>query len=187
MSGLFNKLNKGSTQLAMGALVVALAGGFVLSAHAAPAGGMQPMGMMGAGPMGGPMGDHAGGSMFGGPFGGRMLDAVNATAEQRSQIKSIMDTARTELKSQRDAGRTVRDQMRQAFTQPTVDANVVESLRKQLLAQHDAASKRMMQAMLDVSRVLTPEQRSQLAALMAQRQGMMERHRAERDSLNRPK
>jgi Spy/CpxP family protein refolding chaperone len=38
----------------------------------------------------------------------------------------------------------------------------------------------MLQAMLDVSRVLTPEQRKQLAERMQQRRTMMERHRGER-------
>ena len=49
-----------------------------------------------------------------------------------------------------------------------------------MMAQHDQASKRMLQAMLDISRVLTPEQRQQLAAKMKQRHEMMERHMKER-------
>ena len=35
--------------------------------------------------------------------------------------------------------------------------------RQQMLQLHDQASKRMTQAMVDVSRVLTPEQRKQIA------------------------
>jgi Spy/CpxP family protein refolding chaperone len=42
----------------------------------------------------------------------------------------------------------------------------------------------MMQAMLDVSRVLTPEQRKQLAERMQQRRSMMERHMNERRALD---
>ena len=41
----------------------------------------------------------------------------------------------------------------------------------------------MMQAMLDVSRVLTPEQRKQMADRMAQRRDMMRRHMQERQSI----
>ena len=41
----------------------------------------------------------------------------------------------------------------------------------------------MMQAMLDVGRVLTPEQRKQMADRMAQRGDMMQRHLQERQSL----
>ena len=52
-----------------------------------------------------------------------------------------------------------------------------------MLSRHDQASKRMMQAMLDVSRVLTPEQRQQLAQQMKQRRDLMERHMRERRQL----
>jgi Spy/CpxP family protein refolding chaperone len=55
-----------------------------------------------------------------------------------------------------------------------------------MLAQHDQASKRKMQVMLDVSRVLTPEQRKTLADRMAKRRAMMERHHSERQALDRP-
>ena len=70
------------------------------------------------------------------------------------------------------------------FTQPTVDARAAEALRQQMLAQHDQASQRMLQTMLDVSRVLTPEQRKTLSDRMQQRRSMMERHRHERQSLD---
>jgi Spy/CpxP family protein refolding chaperone len=92
-----------------------------------------------------------------------------------------------DLRAQREAGRDLRQQMMQAFTQPTVDANTVEALRQKMLAQHDQASRRMMQAMLDVSRVLTPEQRTQLAQHMQQRGEMMRRHMEERRQLDAPK
>jgi Spy/CpxP family protein refolding chaperone len=73
--------------------------------------------------------------------------------------------------------------MQALFTQPTVDARAVEALRQQLLANHEQVSRRMTQAMLDASRVLSPEQRKQMAERMDQRRSMMQRHRAERDSL----
>jgi periplasmic protein CpxP/Spy len=128
-----------------------------------------------AAPHGGP-----GPMMFGGPGMGRMLDQVNASAEQRAQIEQIMKAARSDLKAQQEAGRALREQSMQLFSQPTVDANAAEALRQQMLAQHDRASQRMMQAMLEVSRVLTPEQRQQIAEQMRQRaDGMKDRQRGE--------
>ena len=53
------------------------------------------------------------------------------------------------------------------FAQPTVDAAALEALRQKQMAMHDAASKRMMQAMLDVAQVLTPEQRKKADELKA--------------------
>jgi Spy/CpxP family protein refolding chaperone len=157
--------NRSATRLLSAGLFVALAGTAMLSAEASPmdGGGHRH----GSGMMGGPM--------MGGKHSARMLDAVGATAEQKAQIKQIMDAAHTELKAQRDAGRGLHDQMRQLFTQPTVDARAVETLRQQMLAQHDQASKRMMQAMLDGSRVLTPEQRAKMADMAGQRRAMMDR------------
>lgn len=111
---------------------------------------------------------------------GRMLDAVNATAEQRAQIKQITDAARADMKAQYGTGRKLREDGAALFAQPTVDARAAEALRQQMLAQHDQASKRQLQTMLDISRVLTPEQRKTLAERMTQRRSMMERQRAER-------
>lgn len=135
--------------------------------------------------MPGAHGMHGGGMgmMKGGGMSERMLDAVNATPEQRAQIRQIMDAARKDLRAQHEGGRAMQEQAAQIFAQPNVDARAAETLRQQMVARHDAASKRMMQAMLDASRVLTPEQRKTLAERMAQRRSMMERHRSERESL----
>lgn len=135
-----------------------------------------------------PPGGHAGHGgpgapgmmMLGGPGLGRMLDQVNATADQRAQIEQIMKAARTDLQAQHEAGRGLREQALQIFTQPTVDATAAEALRQQMLAQHDRASQRSMQAMLEVSRVLTAEQRQQLAEQMKKRADAMKSQRPDR-------
>lgn len=181
-------------KLLFGTGVVAAAASLVQPALAHGSMGMRgdgPMGGMGemAGGMGGGMGGGMRGGhgmpMMGGRHGERMLDSVGASAEQKTQLRQIMDTARNDLKPLREAGRSLHQQMQALFAQPNVDANAVEALRQKLQANHEQASKRMTQAMLDASRVLTPEQRKQMADRMAQRRGMMERHRAERQSLER--
>jgi Spy/CpxP family protein refolding chaperone len=148
---------------------------------------MGPGAMMGQGPMAGP-GGHGGpgGGMFGGMMT-RMLDRVNATPEQRAQIQQIMQNQANEMRAQREAGLALRQQAMALFAQPTVDANAVEALRQKQLAVHDAASKRMTTAMLEISRVLTPEQRKQMADHMTQRSEMMQRHQRERRSIDAPK
>jgi protein CpxP len=115
--------------------------------------------------------------------GPRMLDAVGASDEQKAQIRQIMLAARKDLHSMRESGRALREQARTLFAQPTVDANAVEALRQQMMAQADQASKRMTQALIDASRVLTPEQRQQIADRMAKRRALFERQRAEREAL----
>jgi|CXWL01.1.fsa_nt_gi Spy/CpxP family protein refolding chaperone len=160
-------------------LVVAVAGGMAQVAIAAPHDGPGPGGHAG---MGGGMGGMA---MAAPQHIVRLLDSVGATAEQRTQIKQIMQAAHTELAAQRQAGRALHEQSRALFAQPTVDARAAEALRVQMVAQHEQASKRMLQAMLDVSRVLTPEQRKAMADRMGQRRTMMDRHRAEREAMEK--
>jgi Spy/CpxP family protein refolding chaperone len=166
----FNPL-RASHRLAAAVVLVALAGAFGMAAAEA-----MPMG--GRGGPGGPIG------ML---MSERALDRINATPEQRTQLKAIVDGARKDLAAQRDGGRALRDQLAQALAQPTVDARAVEALRQQMLARHDQSSRRMMQAMVEASRVFTPEQRAQLAALTRQRGELMERHRRERQLLEAPK
>ncbi len=63
------------------------------------------------------------------------------------------------------------------------DAAAAEKARQQMLAHHDKASQRMLQAQLDIANVLTPAQRAQIAAtLKARQEGLKERlsERAER-------
>lgn len=163
--------NRHPLRLLAATLTVALAAGLAQTASAMPHDGPGGPGM---------------GLMGGGRHVERMLDAVNATAEQRTQIQQIMKAAADDLRAQRDSGRKLHQDMQALFTQPTVDARAAETLRQQMLAQHDAASKRMLQAMLDASRVLTPEQRKTLADRMTQRRTMMERHRSERQQLDKP-
>jgi len=168
-------LSSRQLRLFAAALLLALTGVFVAVAHA-----QSPMP-----PDGGP-------AMFGrGPHGGRMLermlDSVNASAEQRTRIHEIMKSAMTDLRAQRDTTRGLRDQSMSLFAQPTVDAQAVEALRQQMLQQHDLASKRWTQAMLDAAAVLTPDQRKQLATRMQQRREMMQRHQQERRALDQPK
>ena len=145
-------------------------------------GGPGGFGMHG-GPGAGMMHDGPGIGMMQGRMGERMLDIVNATPEQRTQIKQIIDRNVAERQAQRTAHLALRDQARQLFTQPTVDAAAAEQLRQQMLQQHDQASRRMMQSMLEISRILTPEQRKQMADHMAQRGEMKRRHMQERQQL----
>ncbi|MEO7855204.1 MAG: Spy/CpxP family protein refolding chaperone [Rubrivivax sp.] len=161
-------------KLLAGGTLLALAAGLSSLAVAAPHGGMGGHDGMMAGPMGGQMVE-------------RMLDRVDATPEQRAQIKQITDAAVAERKAQREDGRGLREQMLALFAQPTVDAQAAEALRQQQMARADAGSKRMMQTMLQISQVLTPQQRQQFVDIVGERGEMMQRHQRERRSLQAPK
>ncbi len=111
--------------------------------------------------------------MHGGPMGARgmerMLDRVNATAEQRTKIRAVLDAARTEERAQAPARRQLHEQALALLAQPAIDAAALENLRQQQLVQHDQASQRRLRTIVEVANVLTPQQRAQIAQEMRQR------------------
>jgi len=167
------------------ASLLAVAGTVAVSAWA-----QAPEGAGGRPPMHGFHRPHGDGFMGPGLFMGNpehigravdhLLDGLNATDAQRSQIKQIATAAAADLKAQHEAARGLHEQGLALFSAPVVDARAVEALRQQRLAQHDQASKRVTQAMLDVSNVLSPEQRSKLAERIRQREQRMKDHQARR-------
>ena len=104
------------------------------------------------------------------PMGGRhlahLLDQVKATDAQRQEIKLIEQAAQNDLKAVRDSSKSLHEQAMALMVQPQVDPVAAEKLRQQMLAGHDLMSKRMLQAMLDIAKVLTPAQRTQMAETM---------------------
>ena len=140
-----------------------------------------------------------GGGMFGG--GGllgnpehmgrlmdRMLDGLNATDAQRSQLKQIAQAAGKDMRAQREGNRALREKAMQIFSAPNVDVGAAEQIRQQMTAQHDQMSKRTLQAMLDASKVLSPEQRAKLGERIKQRSdSMRERIKRMRGERGEPK
>ena len=163
------------------ALVVSAAGAG-LAAQAQP--GPGPEGRDGGG------WHHHGGDERGGMMEGRglqrMLDEVDATTAQRGQIKDILRAARADVRTQMQAERALHEKGMQLFTQPTVDAAAAENLRQQTMALRDQSSKRMLQALLDASKVLTPEQRAKLGERMKRRHEMMEKRMREHGPASAP-
>lgn len=116
----------------------------------------------------------------------RLLDGLNASTAQRAQIRQIAVAAAADLQAQHDTGRGLQDRAMQLFTAPTVDAAAAESLRQQMTAQHEQASKRRLQAMLEVANVLTPEQRTKLGERMKAHQSVMRERMQHRDGAQAP-
>ena len=178
-------------------LVMALAGATAGLAQAQPTSGMSGMsgtsGMSGKDAMAPRHGAQQAAHHPHGGEGGmmmmseRMLDSVGASAEQKSRVRDILKTAQDERRQQREAGQAQHQQMLQLLSAPQIDAAAAESLRQQQQARHDAASKRMLQDMLDVQAVLTPEQRVKMAEQIKGRLDMMGRHQRERQQMQAPR
>jgi len=111
-----------------------------------------------------------------------LLDVADATDQQRKQIKDIMMAAHSDLQAQHEAGRKLHEQAEALFAAPTIDAQAAEALRAKGEALHDAASKRMLKARLDIANVFTPEQRARIAHMMERQHKHMEEHKKAMES-----
>jgi Spy/CpxP family protein refolding chaperone len=107
----------------------------------------------------------------------RMLDGLDATDAQRTQIRQIAQAAAKDVRAQMEAGKGLREKGRALFTAPTIDEAAVEALRQQQAQSHEAVSRRVTQAMVDAAKVLNAKQRETLAARMEKHHRPPMRHR----------
>ena len=82
---------------------------------------------------------------------------------QREQVRALAQAASADLRALREEGRALRDERHRLLAAPTLDEAALEALRQRELAHHDRLSARMQRFMLDVAKVLTPEQRQRWA------------------------
>jgi Spy/CpxP family protein refolding chaperone len=97
-----------------------------------------------------------------------VLKKADATEQQTQQVKGIVQAAAQELAPIRVQHHQHREAFLTALTQPSVDRETLEQLRKAELQLAEAASTRIVQALADVADVLTAEQRVQLVKLAEQ-------------------
>jgi protein CpxP len=102
-----------------------------------------------------------------GPLLDHLLDDVKATPTQRAQVHQILDAVDADLRADRAAGDADRDRMLQLLTQPVVDEAAVEGVRVRMEQRHDAESRRVVQALVDLGPVLGADQRRQIAKQLA--------------------
>lgn len=134
------------------------------------------LGLGALGAMASPMGfrGHGFGQMGG--FGiERALRSVDASKEQREEIWTIVDAARSEIRPLVSDMHDRREQVATLLAAETLDRAAFETLRQETIASADAVSARGMAALLDAAEVLTPEQRAEL--LEARERGGFGPHR----------
>jgi Spy/CpxP family protein refolding chaperone len=105
----------------------------------------------------------------------RMLDDVKASDAQKEKASDIVKAS---LEKGAPLAKQMRDnhiQMRKLMSAATLDKAAIETMRAEHIKLADEASKQMTSTMLAVAEVLTPEQRTQLAAKMEKRGSKMRR------------
>ncbi len=125
-----------------------------------------------------PWGGHGFGGGMGGGLGGtfmnmraewgvnRMLDRLDATPEQKEKVTAIVKKALTDIEPMRNGRTAFRDDAAKLLKADKVDRAELEKLRVKHLAQADAASKQITQAVADAADVLSPKQRAELVGRM---------------------
>jgi len=96
---------------------------------------------------------------------------IDATTEQQEKLRAIVRDAVKDLLPMREKVVSARATARDLLTQQTVDRAAIEKFRTEVIATHDAASKRLVQAVADAAEVLTPEQRRRIGDMVAARRG----------------
>jgi Spy/CpxP family protein refolding chaperone len=96
----------------------------------------------------------------------RMLDHLNATPAQETQIKAVFASHKEQLKAMHQEKRLLHEATRAALTAPTLDAATVEGVRSKMLAQADKSSRVFADIALQIGQILTQAQRQQMAEHM---------------------
>lgn len=97
----------------------------------------------------------------------RMLDRIDATPEQRTQVKATLQTSIDELLKLRDQHHANREATLAALTQPTVDRAELERVRSAEMQLAERASATLMATLADIAEALDPEQRKKISEMAA--------------------
>jgi Spy/CpxP family protein refolding chaperone len=106
----------------------------------------------------------------------KLLDKVNATPAQRTQIEGIWSGLRPQMKANREQRKALHQQMVAAFTAATVNASQVEQLRQQGMTIADKQSQLFTQGLVQTAQVLTQAQRQQAEAAIEQARSRFHHH-----------
>lgn len=102
---------------------------------------------------------------------GFLLDRVDATDAQEAEVGAVLDRVAPELWALKDDKDALHQDFRAALTAPEVNGEEVEGLRKEALVLADDASRIVLGGVVEVARILTPEQRSEVAEAAAKFHG----------------
>lgn len=95
-----------------------------------------------------------------------LLGRVDATAEQQTRVNGIVTSLVGELYPLRAQHREIRRELVTELARPQVDRAGLERVRAESLALADTATQSLVDAVVEVSEVLTVEQRQELAEMV---------------------
>lgn len=92
-----------------------------------------------------------------------VLSNVDATAEQKAQVTSILQAAASDVHALAEQHSAIHRRLHEVLSAETVDRAALETVRADGLLLADQASKRLLDGIADAAEVLSPEQRAALA------------------------
>lgn len=133
--------------------------------------------------------------MWMGPLGGqgkhaeRLYKRLNITPEQQTRLQALAQTQKAERQAARATHQALHKDMQAFLSQSTWDEAQEKTLRARALALHQDMAEKRWQHMMDMSKVLTPEQRKQVMSMMEKRmahhKGMRDKH-GQAGGMNKP-
>jgi periplasmic protein CpxP/Spy len=132
------------------------------------------------------MGEVGGGAAFGmvglPPLAGRHAERfykrLNVTDEQKAQLQDLAKAQKEDMLKQREAHQALHQDMKAMLRQPNIDDAALQTLRAKVLAHHQEMAAKRWDMGVSMARVLTPEQRQQLADMMDKREARMKDKKA---------
>jgi len=98
-----------------------------------------------------------------------LMQELNLTPEQKTQIESLRSAQESQVTSLRTQTRQLRDDLEQAFQQETLDEGRIYALVDQLAANRARMQRLHTEQRVAMHKVLTPQQRTQLKELREKR------------------
>jgi periplasmic protein CpxP/Spy len=88
-----------------------------------------------------------------------VLKGINATEQQKSQIKEIVVNTIDKMHANRSHHQEMKKNLVTLLSQPELNPDKLDGLRKDMLGKFDTISVSIMDTMVEISKVLTPDQR----------------------------
>lgn len=93
----------------------------------------------------------------------RMAERLQLKPEQREQMRALAERSAQAMRPLHDEMRQLREEQRKLWQAPQLDEAAIAALRERSLRLHERIVTQREQAMLEMARILTPEQRQRMA------------------------
>ena len=99
----------------------------------------------------------------------KIFDQLNLTEDQKKQLEANKKAQREGMKSSFEQMKALRQELKQELMKPELDMNKINSINTQLKGIQSQMADNRINSILEVRKILTPEQFSQFLSKMEER------------------